>query len=228
MEPETVYIEQEWQKTTASDVEDLEWPTLAEGNHDPEVFECVVCGKSFKSEAAWNSHERSKKHIKNLEVLRRQMKEESLEFGLPAAPGGELGPWPTEESGHSWDTTTPPPVDDGSDTEHEITHKTRESQGFQGQAILQSEATDETKGIPPQDSQKLSKRDKRKLREARKQAQVVENAHVSDWRGNIDVTLKIRRRDATFVKQSSRADRGCSITSGTQATRSSSQPPTQV
>jgi hypothetical protein len=40
--------------------DDLEW-AAAEGGDDPEEWECVACGKIFRSEAAWDSHERSKK-----------------------------------------------------------------------------------------------------------------------------------------------------------------------
>jgi DnaJ family protein A protein 5 len=60
------YVEQDWQRSrqTAQDHADLEWG-LAEGT--AEQFECVVCGKSFQSEAAWLSHERSKKHMKEVE-----------------------------------------------------------------------------------------------------------------------------------------------------------------
>jgi hypothetical protein len=41
------------------------------------------------------------------------------------------------------------------------------------------EGIDETEQTLPQSEQKLSKRDKRKLREAKKQAQAVEDTHVS-------------------------------------------------
>lgn len=42
----------------------------------------MACGKSFRSEAAWDSHERSKKHLKAVEALRRQMEKEQAELGL--------------------------------------------------------------------------------------------------------------------------------------------------
>ena len=161
-------------------MEDLEW-TLAEGNDDPEVFECVACGKSFKSEAAWNSHERSKKHIKNVEVLRRQMEEEARELGL-SGPNDELGPAPTEDSGQSEDSVTLP-LDDGSDTEHENLPDAQKSPEYRAHAALVEETLpegiDETEQTLSQSEQKLSKRDKRRLREAKKQAQAVNNTHVS-------------------------------------------------
>ncbi|CCM04694.1 uncharacterized protein FIBRA_06880 [Fibroporia radiculosa] len=79
------FVEQDWQKTTlGNDEADIEW-AAAEGTEDPEVWECVACGKSFRSEAAWDSHERSRKHMKAVEILKKQMLEDDEELGL----GGE-------------------------------------------------------------------------------------------------------------------------------------------
>ena len=182
-EPPAVYIEQEWQKTSVLGVEDLEW-ALAEGNGDPEVFECVACGKSFKSEAAWNSHERSKKHIKNVEVLRRQMKEEATELGL-SDPSDESEPEPTEDfQGERSGSPVTPSLDNRPGTEHENLHNTQESPEPQTQAALVEEAlaegVDETEQTLSQSEQKPSKRNKRRLREAKKQAQATEDKQVSD------------------------------------------------
>ncbi|KAI0667800.1 DnaJ domain-containing protein [Trametes maxima] len=78
-----VFVEQEWQKARVKDdAADLEW-AAAEGE-DEEEWECVACGKSFRSEAAWDSHERSKKHLKAVEELKWQMEVENDELGLGA------------------------------------------------------------------------------------------------------------------------------------------------
>lgn len=45
-----------------------------------EEFECVVCDKTFKSEKQLEAHEKSKKHTKAVQQLRRQMKKEGLAF----------------------------------------------------------------------------------------------------------------------------------------------------
>jgi len=79
------YVEQEWQKVeNRSTHADLDW-AFAEGE-EVEEWECVACRKIFRSEAAWNSHERSKKHMKEVERLRLQMEEEdqllNLETGI--------------------------------------------------------------------------------------------------------------------------------------------------
>lgn len=223
--PTAVYIEQEWQKANVSGVEDLEW-ALAEGNDDPEVFECVACGKSFKSEAAWNSHERSKKHIKNVEVLRRQMEEEGAELGLPADLSEGLGAEPAEGSEHSGEPSAPP-IDSGSDTERETPRKTESPTQTAPTEETLLEETDEIKPGLPQEI-KLSKREKRKLREAKKRVQVVQDAHVSLRCGNIDVILTIGKRGVTFAKQNSKVGRRCSVTSEVQATQSPSQPQIRV
>ncbi|PAV16609.1 hypothetical protein PNOK_0822900 [Pyrrhoderma noxium] len=51
---------------------------------DVEAYECVACGKTFRSEAAWDSHARSRKHLKAIEELRREMQREEEELGLTA------------------------------------------------------------------------------------------------------------------------------------------------
>jgi len=75
------YVEQDWQKVETKGLHvDLDW-AAAEGE-DVEEWECVACRKTFRSEAAWDSHERSKKHMKEVERLRREMEEEDEEFAL--------------------------------------------------------------------------------------------------------------------------------------------------
>ena len=59
---------------------DLDW-AAAEGN-DLEEWECVACRKTFRSEAAWDSHERSKKHMKEVERLKREMQADDQDLDL--------------------------------------------------------------------------------------------------------------------------------------------------
>jgi DnaJ family protein A protein 5 len=47
---------------------------------EAEELYCVVCKKAFKNPKAWASHERSKKHIKAVEQLRRELQAEDLEM----------------------------------------------------------------------------------------------------------------------------------------------------
>lgn len=62
----------------------------SEEESEVEHFECVVCNKTFKSEKQYDAHEKSKKHVKAVQQLRRQMKHEGLTFDLddPADPAG--------------------------------------------------------------------------------------------------------------------------------------------
>ncbi len=74
-------MEQDWQKINRERHDaDLDW--AAAETEDPEEWECVACRKSFRSEAAWSSHERSKKHMKEVERLKREMLAEDEELAL--------------------------------------------------------------------------------------------------------------------------------------------------
>jgi DnaJ family protein A protein 5 len=85
--PTSTFVVQDWQKVAepSDAAADLEW-ARAEGTDDEE-WECIVCNKTFRSEAAWNSHERSKKHIRTVEQLKREMQDEELELELGQADG---------------------------------------------------------------------------------------------------------------------------------------------
>ncbi|KAH8929317.1 DnaJ-domain-containing protein [Atractiella rhizophila] len=102
------YQEPEWMKSAkigegvwnaadewSSEEEDEDGSAIAEGeeeDEDPELF-CVACNKRFATEASWMNHERSKKHIKNIKLIQREMKEQDEEFGLhdvsPSAEASE-------------------------------------------------------------------------------------------------------------------------------------------
>ena len=47
-----------------------------------EYIECVVCGKIFKSEKQYQTHEKSKKHIKAVQSLQREMRQEDKHLNL--------------------------------------------------------------------------------------------------------------------------------------------------
>lgn len=47
-----------------------------EESEEEQHFECVVCNKTFKSERQFESHEKSKKHLKLLKQLKKDMKED--------------------------------------------------------------------------------------------------------------------------------------------------------
>jgi len=59
------YVEQAWQRVKSERIDDgIDWEE-AEGE---EEWECVACARTFRSEAAWESHERSRKHLKEVEL----------------------------------------------------------------------------------------------------------------------------------------------------------------
>ncbi|KAF3940764.1 hypothetical protein ABW19_dt0207567 [Dactylella cylindrospora] len=74
------YTETEWTKTEDNWRHD---ESEATEDEEPHVeFECVVCNKTFKTEKQVEMHEKSKKHIKAVQTLKRQMKKEGKELGL--------------------------------------------------------------------------------------------------------------------------------------------------
>lgn len=63
---------------------------LADNNQESsesevESFECVACHKNFKSQKQFEAHERSKKHLKAVKQLRREMLLENEELNLEPA-----------------------------------------------------------------------------------------------------------------------------------------------
>ncbi|KAJ3217286.1 DnaJ sub C member 21 [Dinochytrium kinnereticum] len=72
------YEEQDWNKTSTS-VDDLieQLPDeFEDAEENQDEFLCVACNKVFKTEKQWLNHEQSRKHIKNVEILRAQLLEE--------------------------------------------------------------------------------------------------------------------------------------------------------
>ena len=53
-----------------------------EEEEEPEIWKCVVCSKTFKSEGQYDAHERSKKHKQAVFRLAREMRDEDVELGL--------------------------------------------------------------------------------------------------------------------------------------------------
>jgi DnaJ family protein A protein 5 len=88
--PKSTFVAQDWQKVaeTSDAAADLEW-ACAEGAEDEE-WECIACNKTFRSEAAWDGHERSKKHLRAVEQLKREMQDEEQELELSQSYDDEL------------------------------------------------------------------------------------------------------------------------------------------
>ncbi|KAK2812139.1 hypothetical protein FQN50_001496 [Emmonsiellopsis sp. PD_5] len=71
----------------------------SESEPEQDYFECVVCGKDFKSEKQFEAHERSKKHIKAVKQLQREMRAEDKHIQqLRTDTGNDSTPSPRDES----------------------------------------------------------------------------------------------------------------------------------
>lgn len=202
-QPTKPYVEQAWQRAGGMDYDadaDLEW---AAGEGNAEEWECVACGKTFRSEAAWDSHERSKKHMREIERLKREMWQEEEAFGH----GPEEGESDKNEVDGDFDSefvpppppTPPEPVPENGDADEvgspqeglpaeddQLAHKKSKKKTFKPQtrpiddapalSITATESRDDFQDVTSSQPE-LSKREKRKLREAKKAANVVKAEH---------------------------------------------------
>lgn len=58
----------------------------SESDLEDHVYDCLVCDKTFKSEAQFKAHEKSKKHTKQLKQLQKEMRSEGRELNLETRP----------------------------------------------------------------------------------------------------------------------------------------------
>ena len=76
----------DWAKSRT--VDEHEGGFSSDSEEEEHEYECVVCDKVFKSEAQFHTHEKSKKHLKLLKQMKRDMKIEDEELGLEASGNG--------------------------------------------------------------------------------------------------------------------------------------------
>lgn len=82
------YVIPDWAQSRGdADIDNAEF-SLSEEESEVEHIECVVCNKTFKSEKQYEAHEKSKKHVKAVQQLRRQMKQENEHFHLDKSRTG--------------------------------------------------------------------------------------------------------------------------------------------
>lgn len=70
----------DWAKSKATD--EHEGRFSSESEVEEHEYDCVVCDKTFKSEAQFKAHEKSKKHVKLLKQLQREMRAEGRDLDL--------------------------------------------------------------------------------------------------------------------------------------------------
>ena len=97
------YVVPDWaQSRGEGDLHNDEF-SLSEEESEVEHIECVVCNKIFKSEKQFEAHEKSKKHTKAVQQIRRQMRKENADFDLqesePVPSGATNGAGGPEEEG---------------------------------------------------------------------------------------------------------------------------------
>lgn len=83
-----VHVVPDWAKTSPPE-EEGGFPDSSES--EVEHIECVVCGKIFKSEKQYETHEKSKKHIKAVQQLQREMRTENKRLNLDQPSEDESG-----------------------------------------------------------------------------------------------------------------------------------------
>jgi DnaJ family protein A protein 5 len=94
----------EW--TKARDLDELE--ESEDEDVENEEFECVACHKTFKSEKQFEAHERSKKHQKAVQALKRQMYKDSKKLHLD------------DDAPNSGTTTPESPEEEEEEEEHSM------------------------------------------------------------------------------------------------------------
>lgn len=77
------YIAPDWAKS-----EELQDYQDDSSESEVEQFDCVACDKSFKSQQQLQAHERSKKHLKAVKDLRREMAIQDKQLGLQGNENG--------------------------------------------------------------------------------------------------------------------------------------------
>lgn len=73
MEKKDKHVVPEWAQ---SQLDEAVLSSEEEASEEEQQFECIVCDKTFKSEKQFEAHEKSKKHIKLLRQLKKDMKED--------------------------------------------------------------------------------------------------------------------------------------------------------
>ncbi|KAK6501001.1 hypothetical protein TWF506_003757 [Arthrobotrys conoides] len=83
------YKEADWSKTqdihNSQELTDSEFEEEDEDDEEEqeiEEFECVACNKTFKTENQMEMHEKSKKHIKMVQSIKRQMRKDDIALDL--------------------------------------------------------------------------------------------------------------------------------------------------
>ncbi|KAI9884870.1 MAG: hypothetical protein M1823_003352 [Watsoniomyces obsoletus] len=128
----------------------------ADEDIEEEAFECVACGKTFKSEKQFEAHEESRKHRKRVQHLRRKMQEEEkmLNAGVDTAEesndheevrNGEINKEMNNETDEQPIDMTEPSIN----SVEEIPKEQQEEESPHDDKLDQSPKSDSTITMPP-------------------------------------------------------------------------------
>ncbi|KAF2129812.1 meiotically up-regulated gene 185 protein-like protein [Dothidotthia symphoricarpi CBS 119687] len=109
---------------------------------EEDIYECVACSKTFKSERQYEAHEKSKKHQKAIQSLKKKMKKDNAHLNLDDDALGSGVLTPVEGDGD-----VDSEADDLEDSVQDLTQKTNELEVEDVETDNDEEA--HSKGPPP-------------------------------------------------------------------------------
>ncbi|KAH7625956.1 hypothetical protein B0T09DRAFT_60914 [Sordaria sp. MPI-SDFR-AT-0083] len=150
------YVVPDWAQARDDEEQLLsEFSLTSEDESELEVLECVVCNKTFKSEKQFEAHEKSKKHVKAVQQLRRQMKKENADLDLDVESFANSTPSPQpqisqETDMDAGDDTANRPLGfiDGKTQNQEDDHQSVETREERGQSVADGSSTEDDEYAP--------------------------------------------------------------------------------
>ncbi|KAJ6255922.1 hypothetical protein Dda_9381 [Drechslerella dactyloides] len=199
------YTEAEWSKTkdvyqddeTDDDEDEEEEPVLE--------YECVACNKTFKTEKQMEMHEKSKKHIKTVQSIKRQMRKDGISLDLDEEPSPTLPKLQEESSGEDQDVAVElndsgaaspaKNTEDESDDEPEesLAKSVQQVQiGEQAQGNPQNDTesnNDASENDAPSSQAKPTKKARRRAKQTKQQPEIVIKSKKFDMPSTSQATL---------------------------------------
>ena len=140
----------DWMRS--SEVEDDENPYDV-ADSVKEHFECVVCNKIFKSENQYEAHEKSKKHIRAIQHIKKQMQQEDKSLQFEEAKSESADGEPSHDNIKTIDAEDarkewPMSADESYDSQHlsssmESQHQEPKATNLEGQSDVSREVDSE-------------------------------------------------------------------------------------
>lgn len=150
------YVVPDWAQARDDEEQPLsEFSLTSEEESEVEVLECVVCNKTFKSEKQLEAHEKSKKHVKAVQQLQRQMKKENADFHLDVESPAISTPSPQPQiprktilDGSDDTAKSPLGVLGGNSQSHEDIYQSAETREEQGRSAADDSSTADDEYAP--------------------------------------------------------------------------------